>query len=199
MNIISLILSLLSAVVVIYTILCFIDIIMSWFPGLKFTGFGKFISKVCDPYLNFFSKKGLMRIGNIDFSPIISIGILSLLSSILGGITTTGTVSFGRILGSIINMIWSLGSTMLTVLFILTLVRWIVLLVKNGQTDYNSGWYQVDAMIQRFCYKVSYTFTKKNMSYQKSLLINWIVYLATLSVCSVLFRILVSLCYRIPF
>jgi len=199
MNIVAVILNILSSVVVLYTILCFIDIIMSWFPGLKFTGFGKFISRVCDPYLNFFSKKGLLRIGNIDFSPIISIGLLSLLSSILGGITSTGTISFGRILGSIVSMVWSLGSTILTVLFILCLVRWIVLLVNKGQTNYNSGWYQVDTMIQKFCYKVSYSFTKKNVSYQKALLINWIVFLATLAVCSVLFRILAALCYKIPF
>ena len=52
----SVILSLLSAVLTVYTILCFINIIMSWLPGVKFTAFGKFISSVTDPYLTFFFK-----------------------------------------------------------------------------------------------------------------------------------------------
>ena len=52
----SVILSLLSAVLTVYTVLCFINIIMSWLPGVKFTAFGKFISSVTDPYLTFFSK-----------------------------------------------------------------------------------------------------------------------------------------------
>ena len=51
---ISSILSLLSAAVSIYTILCLIDIFMSWLPGIKFTSFGRFISAITEPYMGFF-------------------------------------------------------------------------------------------------------------------------------------------------
>ena len=194
------ILSLLSAVVVVYTILCFIDIIMSWIPGAKFTQFGKFISRICDPYLNLFSKGGWLRIGNIDFSPIISIGLLSLLSSILSGITATGRIYFGGILATIVSMIWNVCSSLLVLLFLLVLIRWIVLLANHGQTAYGSAWNQVDMLINKFSYKIAGTFSKKPISYQNSLLITWITFLVLLIAGNILFNIfLVDLCYRIPF
>ena len=115
---ISTILSILSAALMIYTIMCFINILMSWIPGLKFTAFGRFISSATDSYLNFFSKKGLFRIGMIDFSPIISLGILSLASSILGGIQSSGVIHFGGILATIIVNLWGIASSLLGILFL---------------------------------------------------------------------------------
>lgn len=199
MNVVSAILSLLSAVITLYTILCFVDIVMSWLPGAKFTKFGRFISSLCDPYMNFFSKYGWLRIGNIDFSPIISIGILSVASSILGGIQQTGRIWFGGILSTIILMLWNVFSSILTLLFFLVLIRWIVLKVKGGRTSFDSGWNQVDTLLNRFSYKVAGTVSKRNMSYEKSLLITWITFGVVLAAGSVLFQILAGLCRSIPF
>lgn len=199
MNVVSTILSLLSAVVTVYTILCFIDIVMSWLPGAKFTKFGRFIASICDPYMNFFSKYGWLRIGNIDFSPIISIGILSVVSSILAGIQQTGRIWFGGILSTIILMLWNVISSILTLLFFLVLIRWIVLKVKGGRTSFDSGWNQVDSLLNRFSYKVAGTITKRNMSYEKSLLFTWITFGVVLAAGSFLFQILASLCRNIPF
>jgi len=193
------ILSLLSAIVTIYTILCFINIIMSWIPGLKFTAFGRFITAATDPYMNFFSKWGILRFGNIDFSPIISIGLLSLVSSILAGIQGTGRIYFGGILATIIYMLWNIVSSIISILFLLVLIRWIVLLIKKGQTSFDSGWNQVDMLLNKISYKVAGTFTKGNMSYVKSLLITWIVLLVISVAGRILINILVNLCYQLPF
>lgn len=199
MNIIGLILNLLAAAVNIFTILCFVNIIMSWLPGVKFTKVGRFISSLCDPYMNFFSKWGFLRIGNVDFSPIISIGVLSLVSSILGGINSTGRIYVGQILATIIYMLWNICSSLLGIVFLLVLIRWIVLLVHHGQTDFNSPWNQVDMMIQKFCYRVANTFSRGNVNYQKALLISWITFIVILGAGNILIRILVNLCYRMPF
>lgn len=197
--IIGRILSILSAFIVVYTILCFIDIIMSWIPGAKFTSVGKLISKFCDPYLNFFSRTGWLRIGNIDFSPIISIGLLSLISSILSGINSTGRIYLGGILATIIGMIWNVCSSLLTVLFLLVLIRWIVLMANHGQTSYDSGWNQVDLLLNKFSYKIAGTFVKKPINYQTTLLITWITFLVIMVLGNILFNVLlVNLCYRIP-
>ena len=193
------ILSLLAAALTIYTILCFIDILLSWIPGLKFTKFGRFISSVCDPYMRLFSRFGFLRIGNIDFSPIVSIGILSLASAILGGIQQTGRIFVGGILGTIINSIWSIASSILSIFTLLTFIRWIVLAINKGRTSYDSGWNQVDMILNKFSYKVAGTFSKKTMSYQTSLLISWIA-LTVILVCGFfLFGILTQLCYQLPF
>ena len=193
------ILSLLSAILIIYTILCLISIFMSWVPGAKFTKFGKFITSITDPYLNIFSRRGWLRFGNIDFSPIVAIAILSLLSSILGGITATGVLHFGSILALIVNMIWSVVSSLLTIILLLVFIRWIVLLVNKGQVSTNSAWYQVDLMLQKFVYKLGNTFFKSNLTYQKALLVSWISLALIMVILRILIVILISLCNMIPF
>jgi len=199
MNIISAVLTVLAALVSAYTILCFIDIVMSWIPGAKFTKFGRFISQMCDPYLFFFSKKGWLRFGNIDFSPIISIGLLSLLSSILSRINSTGRIYVGGILASIVSMLWSCFSSIAGIFFLLVVVRWIVLMVKKGQTSYDSVWYQLDQMIGRIAEKISKPFTKAYADYRKQLLITWIVLLVLLVAGSAVTNIVCALFYQLPF
>lgn len=198
--IINRILSILSAAITLYTIFCFIDIIMSWIPGLKFTKFGRFISSICDPYLGLFSRMSFMHIGNIDFSPIISIGLLTLLSSILSGINRTGRIYFGGIIATIIGMVWSICNTLLSILFLLTLIRWIALIANHGQTSFDSGWNNVDVILNKFTYKVAATFTRRPVNYQTTLLVTWIVFLAALILGNILFNgLLIPLCYRIAF
>ena len=167
-------LSFLSALIIIYTILCLISIFMSWIPGAKFTKFGKFITAITEPYLRIFSGRGWLRFGNIDFSPIIAIALLSLLSSILGGITTTGRLYFGGILATIVSMLWSVCSSLITIFFLLILIRWIVLLVNKGQVSTDSAWYQLDLLLQKFVYKLGNTFFKNNLTYRKALLVSWV-------------------------
>ena len=195
---ISAILGLLSAAVTIYTMLCFLNIIISWFPGAKFTGFGKAISALTDPYMNFFSRSGWLTFGNIDFSPILSIGVLSVISSILGGITSTGRIYIGGILATIIAMLWNVGSSLLSIVFLLVLIRWIVLTIKHGYTPYNSAWNNIDQFLQKIAFKVAGTFVKSTFSYQKALLITWIVFGVILAAGNVLVGILVNICYQMP-
>jgi YggT family protein len=195
---ISAILSVLSAAVSIYTILCLIDIFMSWIPGLKFTSFGRFISSVTDPYMGFFSRFGFLRFGNVDFSPILSIGILSLISSVLGGINSTGRIWFGGILASIISMLWSVVSSVFTIFGIIIFVRWIILLFTKNNS-YNPMWGQLDNMLGKFSYKVARTFYKGQISYKTSLLITWIVMAVAMFLCQFLVSILFNLCRAIPF
>jgi len=192
-------LSLLSAVIIIYTILCLISIFMTWFPGAKFTKFGKFVSSMTDPYLRLFSRRGWLRFGNIDFSPIVALALLSVISSILGNITVTGRIYFGGILAIILNMLWSVVSSLISIILLLIIIRWIVLLVNKGQVSVNSGWYQVDLMLQKFVYKLGNTFFKNNLTYQKALLVSWISLLIILIVARLLISLLIGLCNMIPF
>ncbi len=193
------ILSLLAALLSVYTLCCFLYIIMSWIPGLKFTKFGRIISAITEPYLNLFSRSGFLRLGNIDFSPIVSIGLLSLASTILGGIQATGRIYFGGILYTIIGSLWGIVQSLAGMLFLLVLVRWIVLLIHHGYTPFESPWAQVDQMLTRFSYKIAGTFVKGNMSYQKSLLVTWIVLIIFLVAGSILVGVLKMLCTNIPF
>ena len=192
-------LSILAGVLALYTFLCFIYILMSWFPGTKFTKFGHFMTTICEPYMGLFRKMSFLRIGNIDFSPIVSLGILSLASAILAGIQRTGRIFFGGILGTILSSLWSITSSIIGIFTLLIFIRWIVLLINKGRTSYESGWNQVDMILNKMTYKIAGTFSKKSMSYQTSLLMSWIILLVALGVGHFLILILVNLCYRMPF
>ena len=193
------ILSILAGALSLYTFLCLIYILMSWFPGARFTKFGHFMTSVCEPYMGLFKNWSFLRIGNFDFSPIVSLGILSLASAILAGIQRTGTIFFGGIIGTIINSLWGIASSIIGIFTLLIFIRWIVLLINKGRTDYDSGWNQVDMILNKMTYKIAGTFTKSTMSYQKSLLLSWIILLVTLGLGHFLILILVNLCYRMPF
>lgn len=195
----SIILSILSAAIEIYTLICFVYIFMSWLPGARFTKFGQVIASICEPYLNLFSRWRWTHVGNIDFSPIISIGLLTLASSVIGGIQATGRIWFGGILFNIIRMLWSLIATLLTIFTILILVRWIVLLVNHGQTRYGSAWNQIDNMISSLTYKISGTFIRKPHNYQTSLLVTWIFLIIINILGRTIVSLLLNLVYKIPF
>ena len=192
-------LSILAGVLALYTFLCFIYILMSWFPGARFTKFGHFMTAICEPYMGLFRRLTFLRIGNIDFSPIVSLGILSLASAILAGIQRTGRIFFGGILGTILSSLWSITSSIIGLFTLLIFIRWIVILINKGRTSYESGWNQVDMLLNKMTYKIAGTFTKKSMSYQTSLLLSWIILLVALGVGHLLILILVSLCYKLPF
>ena len=193
------ILSILAGVLALYTFLCFIYILMSWFPGARFTKFGHFMTAICEPYMGLFRRLTFLRIGNIDFSPIVSLGILSLASAILAGIQRTGRIFFGGILGTILSSLWSITSSIIGIFTLLIFIRWIVLLINKGRTSYESGWNQVDMILNKMTYKIAGTISKKSMSYQTSLLMSWIILLVALGVGHFLILILVNLCYRMPF
>ena len=189
----------LAAVLNLYSIVCIVAIFMSWAPGLKFTSFGRFMTGVTDPYLRIFSRMRFLTIGCVDFSPIIGIGILSLLSSILSRIANTGRIYFGGILASIVYMIWNLFSTIVGIFALFIFIRWIVLLVNHGQTPYNSAWNQIDQFLQKISYKISKIISRKPVKYQTSLLISLITGAVLFACGTILIDRLLILCSRIPF
>ncbi len=193
------ILSIFTTVIFIYSLLCLFYILMSWIPGLKFTKIGHIITAICEPYMNLFRNLSFLRIGNIDFSPIISLGILSLVSTILGGIVSTGYITFSRILINIIQAIWEIISYILLLFTILTFIRWIVLVFNKGRTSYESGWNQIDLILNKMSYNIAGTFYKKSMSYQTSLLITWITFLIIQFLGKILVGYLLLLISQIPF
>ena len=48
--------SVLASVVSIYTLLCFVRVMLSWFPGAEYSKFGRVLCQMCDPYLDIFRR-----------------------------------------------------------------------------------------------------------------------------------------------
>jgi YggT family protein len=60
-----------------YSFLLIIYILMSWIPSSRDTSFGRFLEKICEPYLGFF-RKFIPPLGMIDISPIVALLVLNL-------------------------------------------------------------------------------------------------------------------------
>ena len=61
-----------------YSIALIIYILMSWIPSAYESAVGRFLAKICDPYLDFF-RKFIPPIGMIDVSPIVALIALNLI------------------------------------------------------------------------------------------------------------------------
>ena len=82
-----------NTLALVYLVLIFIRIIMSWIPRIPYNrflaGFLKFVSDVTDPYLNIFRRvlpPVRLGPGALDLSPIVATFVLIILSSIVAGI-----------------------------------------------------------------------------------------------------------------
>ncbi|MBD5409014.1 MAG: YggT family protein [Treponema sp.] len=182
-----------------YVILCFIRIILTWFPQVEYSVVGKFFSTLCDPYLNLFRRLPL-RIGLIDFSPMISIGLLSLLSSVLGNIAQTGKLYIGGILSSLFLLLWSIFSSLITLFIIVLVVRLIVMLFSKRENYYNSVWSSLDSSLSPLIFRLTKPFSFGRTLNYRSALILTIFELILISVFgNILISIIAQLLLKLPF
>lgn len=191
--------SLIASAIVIYTILCFIDIIMTWIPGAKYTKFGRAMARITEPYLRIFSRWRWTHVGNIDFSPILSLGLLSLASSIFSSIASNGRFSLGVALAQVVNSIWGLCSSIITFIFILLLVRYIVVLIKHNENDYNTAWGQLDSFLRPLAQTIAKPFYKNSGNYSNCLLCALIFTLVINFFGSIVINIIMKLLMSLPF
>ncbi|MET0785241.1 MAG: YggT family protein [Paenisporosarcina sp.] len=82
----NLILSVISQGIFVYSIFLIIYIFMSWVPSTRETGIGRFLERICEPYLEPF-RRFIPPFGMIDISPIVALLVLNLARS---GIATIG-------------------------------------------------------------------------------------------------------------
>ncbi|MBQ0165785.1 MAG: YggT family protein [Treponema sp.] len=144
MNAISFLFNILASAISIYEILCLIYIVMGWFPNARYTRFGSTMRDICEPFLSFFRRFPL-RIGMLDFSPILAFAVLALASSIFGDIASYGVLRLGVLLSSLLQICWSLFSSIITFFNIILAIR---LVVHLAGKDFSSQiWRTLDGII----------------------------------------------------
>lgn len=67
-----------------YTFALIVYVLMSWFPGAYGTGFGRFLGRICEPYLQLFDF--IPPLGGISFAPTVAILVLILVQYGLFGL-----------------------------------------------------------------------------------------------------------------
>lgn len=188
-----------AGAVSLYSTLCFFRILITWIPALNYSAIGRFLSSICDPYLNLFSRLPL-RIGMFDFTAMVAIGALYVVSSILANISASGYISLSMILAKLINIVWSIGSLIITVIMIIFFVRYLVSIFSRTSNQYDSPWQRFDDAIRNMVFKICNFFTGgRSVSYKTALLIDAIAMLVILAVSFFLLNLVLRLVSFIPF
>lgn len=159
----------LRQVINIYLFLCFIKILLSWVPSAAYSSFGRVLSSICDPYLNWFRRFKFTQIGMVDFSPILSLGILSIAAQLISTLVATGSISLWGLVAAMIQLIWSFAGFLLNFLLIFLVIRLIydIFSSSNG----SPFWYNLDRLLNPVISKATGFFPQRNLSYRSRLII----------------------------
>ncbi|WP_147531969.1 YggT family protein [Bacillus marasmi] len=76
----SFVFEVLVQIIQIYSWALIIYILLSWFPNARESGFGRFLTNICEPYLEPF-RRIIPPLGMIDISPIVAILVLRFATS----------------------------------------------------------------------------------------------------------------------
>ena len=142
----------LSALTSIYMLVILFRVILSWFPGTGQDGIVYFIRKITDPYLNWFRRFGF-RIGHIDLSPILAIGVLSMLNRVFAAMSARGFISLGLILALLLQAVWSFISLLIIIMIIILVLRLIAHYMKIGGGGF--FWRMIDNVSHQVIYRIN--------------------------------------------
>ncbi len=190
----------LSSLISAYTLLCFIRVMLSWFPGAQYSKFGRAISRICDPYLNIFRRFSFLRFSAFDFSPAIALCLLIAASTICSSLATGTGLRFGSFLAMIISMLWSVVQSILFFLILILIIRLIVYLVKGDSGNYYSIWTSVDRAITPFIYRICRPFSGgRTMPFTTALIVAALT-ITAVSICGrLLIQLLCAVLLSMPF
>ena len=192
--------SLLASLISIYTMLCFIRIVLTWFPSMTYNKFTLFLGKLCDPYLNIFRRITFLRFGYVDFSPAIAVSLLVAASSLVSNIALQQRISVGGVIASLVSVVWAIASSLIGFLTILVAIRLIALLLSKGSVS--SIWQALDSVLNPVIYRVAGMFYSRDKHFisQKSALIISIIILILFQVAGgLIISIITRLLLSIPF
>jgi YggT family protein len=187
----------LSFLVTIYMLIIFVRIILTWFQGMDQGGFQEILAKVTDPYLNWFRRFPALKIGYMDLSPIVALGVLSLFNRVLNTLAAYGTISIGIILALILQAVWGAISFFLGFLIIILILRLIAHLAKLSG---NSFWYIIERISQPVLYRINrFIFNNRIVNFTTGIIVSLAVLVAAYLVLSIVVLIVSGILVRLPF
>ena len=143
----------LSSVLGVYSLLLVARIILTWFSGNRQSGITQFLSRITDPYINWWRQHFNLRAGFLDLSPIIAISALSVVQRIFSTLAVHGTITLGLVGAIVITAIWSIVSFLLGMCVIVLVVRLIGYLMNKEM--YGTFWHIVDSISRPLMFRIS--------------------------------------------
>lgn len=188
----------LAAVLGVYSFLIFIRIIISWFAGFADGKPVDILSRITDPYLDWWRRNLNFRLGFLDFSAIAGITFLSFVQRILFILSTFNSITLGNILSIVLISVWSILSFFLVFCMIIVSIRFIGYFLNCNV--YSGFWRVIDSISQPLLYRINrIIFGRRIVGSFLSIFISFI-FLAVIWVTgSLAFRFLANLLTRLPF
>lgn len=187
-----------SSLISLYSLLCFIRIILSWMPSLEYSAVGRILSNICDPFLNWFKRFPFTRIGMLDFSPILAFAVLSLGLNVFTSLAATGKFSLGIVLASLIKILWSYVSFLFNVFIIFLVIRLIYDLFSRY--SYSPFWTMIDRFLNPIISWTTRTFARNRaLSYRFSIILTLVFLIALRLFSEIIILKLISLILNLPF
>jgi len=189
---------LLSIVLSIYSFLIFVRIILTWFQTTDFGQVTVILSRITDPYINWFRQFDFLKLAGLDLSVIAALISLWIVRSIAVNIAYAGTISFGMILAIIVDAIAGAFFFFLTLFLILAVIR-----IAGSLFGANTSlrfWIVLDQILEPLVHRVVTPLARgRFVSYQNALIIFGGIDLAAILIGRFLVSLLIGLLRGLPF
>jgi YggT family protein len=191
-------------------ILIFARVILSWFaPGSgggypRYGGYQggalygracKILCAICDPYLFWFRRFKIFRLGALDFSPIAAMAFLSVLNTLLAMLVRFGRISLGIILAVLLNAVWLALSFFMGFAILLLVLRLIAYMTSSS----SFFWLYVEKLSDPIIYRINrIIFRSRIVHYLVSLIVPAALIAALWIALSILAGIAGEMLFRLP-
>ncbi|MDE6349932.1 MAG: YggT family protein [Treponemataceae bacterium] len=184
-------------VISLYALLCTIRVLLTWFPRVQYTPFGRILASLCDPYLNLFRRLRFLRISMFDLSPAVALCVLIALSHVTGNLAAARSFTLGGLLATVLYLLWSIASSILGFLILLLVIRLVVLLLRKDR--YGSLWDSLDHSLSPIVFRMTAPFTRgRPTSYKTALIAAIAATIVLMIMLRVVMAMLIVFCHRLP-
>jgi len=143
----------LATLLSIYSVLIFIRIILTWFNHVHHSKLIQILSRITDPYLDWWRRHLTLRAGVLDLSPIAAIAAISVLQTICSTIAAQGRISIGILLAVTLSAVWSVVSFIIGFCIIVLILR-LVAYIGNSNM-YAPFWQTIDTISRPLIYRIN--------------------------------------------
>jgi len=151
--VLSVILRLLGAAVTVYMLACAVRIFLTWVPRSDLGAPARALASAVDPYLGFFTRFRIFKVGRFDFSPIAALATLAVVNQILLTVAFAGAITVGGIFALVVDAIWSAVAFVLTFLSVAALARLVAYAARWNSL--HPLWRVIDDMLNPLLFRIT--------------------------------------------
>ena len=181
-----------SSVLGIYSLLLIARIILTWFSrGYSQSGVVQFLTRITDPYLNWWRQHFNLRAGFLDLTPLAALATLNVLQSIFASIAAVGTITLGVILAIILHAVWSMVAFLLWFCIIVLAIRLVGYFMNRGTSGH--FWHIVSSISEPIRFRITQAlFRNRILNFVTSIVVSMSVIFAVWLIGRTLLRLLLG-------